>query len=101
MNLFRHTFNVFWLGAIGYALTIIGLLNSSFFFTLSRPTFALQAMIPAFGVNVIVGFILSRAISYEYSVYGLVAGSIVFALLSTINGWRLMRSLDYYYYSAY
>ena len=95
------TFTVFWAGAAGYALTTIGLLNCAFFFTLSRPTFALRAIVPAFVVNIIVGFVLSRAISYEYSVYGLVAGAIVFAVLSTINGWRLMRSLDYYYYSAY
>ncbi len=95
------TFNIFWIGAIGYALTTIGLLNVSFFFTLSRPTLALQAIVPALGLNMIVGFVLSRAISYEFSVYGLAVGALVFAVVSTIRGWRLMHSLDYYYYSAY
>ena len=40
-------------------------------------------------------------ISFEYSVLGLVAGSLVFAILTSKRANELFRNLDFYYYSAF
>jgi len=76
-------------------------LNAVFFLSLSRPRFVLRAIGVGFVVNVVVGFLLSRIVVYYYSVLGLVAGGVVFGLLSTWYAWRVMDELDYYYYSSY
>ncbi len=97
----RVTPFVFRWGMIGYAFLAWGLLNAVFFLSLSRPGFILRALGLACVVNVIVGYFLSRVISYEYSVIGLVVGGFVFGAVSTWYLLRVMNSLDYYYYSAY
>ncbi len=88
-------------GVIGYSLLAWGLLNAIFLFSLSRPNFILRAIVLALIVNLVVGFALSRAISYEYSVIGLTAGSLTFGVLTTWYAFRVLNRLDYYYYSAY
>ncbi len=93
-------FVYFW-GKWGYAFLALGLLNAVFFLSLSRPRLVLRSLGVGFLVNVVVGFLLSRIVVYYYSVIGLVAGSIVFGLLSTWYAWRVMDELDYYYYSSY
>ena len=50
---------------------------------------------------VIVGFVLSRVVSYELAVVGLTVGAFVFMLLSSLYARRAFNRLDYYYYSAY
>jgi hypothetical protein len=97
----RITPFVFNWGMIGYAFLAWGLLNAVFFLSLSRPGFILRALGLACVVNIIVGFFLSRVISYEYSVIGLVVGGFVFGAVSTWYILRVLNSLDYYYYSAY
>jgi hypothetical protein len=95
------TYFVFYAASVGYLLLAIGLYNSLFFFTLSRPEFVLRSIIPATAVNLLVALIASRCIHYEYGVLGLVAGGATFALLSTRFARGFFRDLDYYYYAAY
>jgi len=95
------TFFVYWIGAVGYNLMVVGLFNGVFFFSLSRPVPALRAIVLASVVNAGVGYLLSRMIGYQYSAVGLVIGSLVFAVLATRSALRLMNDLDYFYYSAY
>lgn len=95
------TFKVFWIASIGYLLLSIGLMHTLFFFTLARPRYVIYSMIIAILVNFFIGYILSRTIHYYDAVYGLVAGSIVFAVVSGIVAIRFFRQMDYYYYSAY
>ncbi len=97
----RITPFVFNWGMVGYALLAWGLLNAVFFLSLSRPGLILRALGLACLVNIIVGFFLSRVISYEYSIIGLVVGAFVFGAVSTWYLIRVLNSLDYYYYSAY
>ena len=92
---------VFWWAAAGYVFLVFGLFNSVFLFALSRPLFVLRSLIPALLVNVVVGFILSRTVSYEFAVVGLTAGSLVFLLISGYFARKTFQRLDYYYYSAY
>jgi hypothetical protein len=95
------TFHVFWAAAFGYFFLAVGLYNCLFFFTLSRPEFAIRSIIAGLGVNVIVSVLLSRWIHYEFGVGGLVFGSIVFAWMTMEYARRFFDRLDYYYYAAY
>ena len=92
---------VFTWGVVGYSLLVWGLLSAMLFFSLSRPGFVLRAIALALVINLVIGFALSRAISYEYSIIGLAAGSLTFGALSTWYAFRVFHHLDYYYYSAY
>lgn len=94
------TFAFVW-GVIGYSLLVWGLLGTMLFFSLSRPGFALRAIALALVTNLVIGLVLSRTISYEYSVIGLVMGSLAFGALSTRYAFQVLDHLDYYYYSAY
>lgn len=95
------TFRVFWAAAFGYFFLALGLYNCLFFFTLSRPEFAIRSIIAGLGVNVVVSLILSRWVQYDYGVGGLAAGSIVFALMTLNYARRFFDRLDFYYYAAY
>jgi len=95
------TYQLFWLGSIGYLFLIYGLMNSLFFFTLNRPEFAMYTMVAAMIVNFFVGFVCSRVFDYHYAVFGLIAGALVFAVSTSIIARRFFKHLDYFYYSSY
>ncbi len=92
---------VFWWAAAGYVFLVFGLFNSVFLFALSRPGFVLRSLAPALALNLVVGFVMSRAVSYELAVVGLTAGSLLFLLLSSFYARLTFKRLDYYYYAAY
>jgi Na+-driven multidrug efflux pump len=95
------TFKVFWLASIGYLFLIYGLLNSLFFFTLNRPELVMYSMIGALFVNFVTGYLCSRIFGLEYAVIGLIAGSLVFSIVTGVLARRFFKHLDYYYYSAF
>jgi hypothetical protein len=95
------TFQVYWVGALGYALLVWALMNGVFFFCLSRPWLVLRAIVPAILVDVGVGFVASRVGSYWLAAFGLAAGALVFGLLTSRAMTRVLDRLDYFYYSAY
>ncbi|WP_240470451.1 hypothetical protein [Flavobacterium suncheonense] len=89
------------IGGLGYFFFAWGILNTLYLFTLGQPAKPLRALVMACIVNVITGFLLSRFISYEYSVGGLFCGSLLFMLLTLRENIHFFRNLDYYYYAAY
>jgi len=89
------------LGGIGYILVAWGMLNSTYLFTLNKPTKPLNAILIALLVNAFVGALASRLISYEYSVIGFLAGSLVYMLITLKYTLKFFKDLDYYYYAAY
>lgn len=89
------------LGGLGYFFLTWGMLNALYLFTLNQPSGALKAVTIATTVNLVVGFICSRIISYEYSVLGMLIGSIVFMILTLATTIKFFKKLDYYYYAAY
>lgn len=95
------TTRVFWIASIAYLFLNIGLLHSLFFFTLSKPIFAMYSILSGLVVNFVVGYLCSRVIALEYATVGLLAGSIVFAVISGIMARQFFNKLDYYYYSAF
>ena len=95
------TFKVFYLASISYLFLAIGLLNNLFFFTLWKPEFGLKAIRSALLVDLVVGLISSRLISWEYGVLGFTLGSFVFAITTTWHMLKFLKTIDYQYYSAF
>jgi hypothetical protein len=92
---------VFFFASVGYVLLSWSLLNCIIFFAYSRHQFVMKAMGLGLATNFLVGFFFSRAFDYYYSVIGLTAGALVFAIVSTYYAYRFFKRYDYYYYSAY
>lgn len=88
------------LGAIGYFFLTLGMLNVLYLFTLNQQQNSLTNFGIAIVINLATGLILSRLISFEYSVAGLLAGSLMFAVLTTSCVLRFFKNLDYHYYAA-
>lgn len=89
------------IGGIGYILVAWGMLNSLYLFTLNKPAKPLNAILVAWLVNIAVGLVASRLISYEYSVVGFMAGSFVFMMMTLRSTLKFFKNLDYFYYAAY
>lgn len=95
------TTKVFWIASISYLFLNVGLLHALLFFTLSRPAFAMYSLLAGLVVNFGVGYLCSRMIAIEYATIGLLAGSVVFAVVSGVLVRKFFKRLDYYYYSAF
>ena len=91
---------VFIVSIMAYVCLAIALMNAVILFAMSQPGFVIRSIWPAFLVNVVSGFLLSRWISYEYAVFGLLIGSALFLVLSIQKVKRVFRHLDYYLYAA-
>lgn len=89
------------IGGVAYFFLAWGMLNTLYLFTLGQPVKPLRAIIIACLVNVFTGFLLSRFVSYEYSVGGLFIGALTFMLLTLKANIVFFKNLDYYYYAAY
>lgn len=89
------------IGGMGYLFLTWGMLNSLYLFTLNQPRAALRAIFIACAANFIIGFLLSRMISYEYSVIGMLIGAILFMLLTLKATIKFFKKIDYFYYAAY
>ena len=94
------TWTVFILALAGYALLTAALMNSIILFSVSQPELVNQSIFPAIIANVVVGFLLSRWFRYEFAIFGLLAGTLVFLVLSTKNVLRALKNLDYYLYAT-
>ncbi|WP_231956081.1 hypothetical protein [Aneurinibacillus soli] len=99
--LFGHTtYFVFICALIAYLILAMALMNAVILFSLSQPKLVNRAILPAIVVNAVVGFLLSRWFEYSYGVFGLLAGTIVFAILSYRQINHVLRHLDEYLFAA-
>ena len=89
------------IGGMGYVLLAWGMLNSLYLFTLGQSKKPLKAIIYACASNILLGFILSRFLAYEYSVVGMLVGAAIFVALTIKAMIKYFNNLDYYYYAAY
>lgn len=92
---------VFFVSAVAYVLVVWALLNNAFLFSLSRPSYAIRAAAPALVVDLVVGLLCSRLIAYWAACFGLLAGGVVFWLLSTYYAMKVLKNVGYYAYSAF
>lgn len=95
------TIRVCVIGGLGYFFLAWGMLNTLYLFTLGKPSKPLRAIILAFAINVFVGFVFSRFVSYEYSVVGMLCGSLFFMIITLKENIKFLKNLDYHYYAAY
>lgn len=91
---------VFVCSLLAYVLLSVALMNAVTLFSLSQPGKVVQAIWPAFVVNITVGFVLSRWFEFHFAVIGLIAGSLVFLIASTYQVTGVLKKLDYYMYAA-
>lgn len=96
----KVTHFVFVLSLISYVCLSVGLMNAVTLFSLSQPQKVIKAISPAIIVNLVTGFILSRWLGYEFAILGLLIGSLVFVVLSSLMVLSVLRKLDYYMYAA-
>lgn len=101
VKLLKLSYTVAYFGCVGYLFLAWGMLNSLYLFTLGKPTIPLNAIIIGTVVNSVIGFLLSRFVAYEYSVIGMVAGAVVFMLLTLMESLKFFKNLDYNYYASY
>jgi hypothetical protein len=89
------------LGGIGYFFLAWGMLNTLYLFTLGQTQQPLKGIIYAILINITVGFILSRFISFEYSVVGMLVGALFFMLYTLKHIFHFFKKLDYHYYASF
>jgi hypothetical protein len=89
------------IGGLGYFFLSWAMLNALYLFTLNRPNEVLKALIVSSIINFTIGFFISRWVSYEYSVVGMLTGSVVFMVYTTNHIKAYFKQLDFYYYAAY
>jgi hypothetical protein len=89
---------VFIIGLAAYVVLAVALMNAVILFSLSQAKQVNRAIIPALALNFIIGFLLSRWVDFTYAVFGILAGCIVFLILSTLAVRKVISKLDYHLY---
>jgi hypothetical protein len=92
--------NVFIFSIIGYIFITCGLLNNIYLLYFSEGLVIVKTLLISIGVNVLFGFVLSRIFTYDFAVFGFVAGSMSFYILSLFSSYKVLRSMDYYLYKS-
>jgi hypothetical protein len=88
-------------GGIGYIVLAWGILNTLYLFTLGEILKPLKEIVYDIIIKFLVGFILSRFVAYDYSVFGMLVGAIVFMMLTCRALRSFFKQLDYHYYAAF
>ncbi|WP_064966094.1 hypothetical protein [Tenacibaculum ovolyticum] len=81
---------------LAYFFICWGILNTSYLTVLKRQKKALEILFMACIANIAFGFTLSRFLAYEDSVYGLLAGAILFAGLTLKENINILKNIDYH-----
>ncbi len=92
---------VCYLGGTGYFFLAWGMLNTLYLFTLGHTQQPLKGIIYAIVINITVGFILSRFLSFEYSVVGMLVGAMFFMFYTLKHIFYFFKKLDYHYYASF
>ncbi len=85
---------------IGYLLIGAGLLNNIYLLYFSQGLLILKALSVSIGANIAVGFIFSRMFDYYFAVFGFLAGAVSFFAVSLYYTYKVINSLDYYFYKS-
>ncbi len=95
------TLLIFVSGLAGYGLLAMGVFDSMFLITLSRPLYALKALGISAATTLLVSVVAGLLISYAFGVLGIIAGSAIFLWFTRRALGRIMRHADYYYYASF
>ncbi|MEO0559248.1 MAG: hypothetical protein AAF170_13810 [Bacteroidota bacterium] len=92
---------VFIVASLGYFLLAIGLMNGLVFLAQGQTGRVLRPLVLALGLDLSVGFVVTRWMGYEHAVIGLCVGALWFAAATTRSALLMLRKADYYSYVAY
>lgn len=95
------TLLIFGFGLAGYGLLAMGVFDSMFLITLSRPLYALKALGISAVTTLLVSVVAGLLISYAFGVAGIIAGSAIFLWFTRRALGRIIRHADYYYYASF
>ncbi len=95
------TILIFVSGLVGYGLLALGVFDSMFLITLSRPLYALKALGISTVVTLLVSITAGLLISYAYGTFGIIVGSAIFLWLTRRALVDITKHADYYYYASF
>jgi uncharacterized protein with PQ loop repeat len=95
------TMRVLVAAAIGYVFFMFAVRNILLLLTLSRVEAAVRCVAVGLAVNLVTGFVCSRAIGYWAAVAGVVAGSIVMNVVAARETRKTLDELDFSYFAAF
>jgi hypothetical protein len=88
------------IGCVAYIFLTIGIWNVLLLNTLNQSAASIRFLLVALLVNVSIGFLASRIVSFQFSVLGLLAGSIIFMVLTQRYMQTFFKNLEYHYYAT-
>lgn len=98
---------VFVIALVSYSILSVALTNAVILFSLSQPEMVTKIIKLSVVIDITVGFMLTRWIAYvhaeqgyQYAIFGLLIGAIVFAAGSTRYVIKVLKNLDYYIYAS-
>ncbi len=97
----RHASLIAGFGLAGYALLALGVFNSMFMITLSRPGAVLPGLLLGMAATLLVGWVLGQLAGYVYATLSIPVGSLVFLWASRHRLQQLLSRADYYYYASF
>jgi len=92
---------VFMVESVGNVFLAIFLLNALFCYYFWRPEPVFVSLALASVVNVSIGFILTRALGFEYAAVAYTIGAALVAFLTSLNLIRRLKFAAEYYYAAF
>ncbi|MGY5351270.1 exopolysaccharide Pel transporter PelG [Wenyingzhuangia sp. IMCC45533] len=90
------SFKVFKIASVGYVLLVWAMLNVLYMFRLNEAKKGVISILCGLVANFIVGVVCSRVLSYEYSAWGLLVGSLVFLICTLYYNKKVFAKIDYY-----
>ena len=88
--------------AVAYGVLMLGLFNTQLLFLMSRPIGPLAAITAAVLVNAgVSAFSRTAGLPPEYCVFGLLAGIVAYASLTSIAAYRVARDFTYHYFAGF
>jgi len=96
-----ETTAVFLIGQAGYFLMGIGVFSCMFMITLSQPGRALGALARGTAATAAVGLAIALVLPYQYTVFSVVAGGLVFAISARVTLRAMLADADHAYYASF
>jgi hypothetical protein len=88
-------------GILGYGLLALGVFDTMLLITLSRPRFALEALLVGFVVTLGSSVALGVGFGYAYGALGTVIGSAAYLAVVRVRFNHLIHHADYYTYASF
>ena len=88
-------------GLLGYGLLAIATFDCMFLITLSRPSYALEAVAAGAVASLAGTLVFARVLSYEYGAAGAIFGGLVGLLVARLRVKHVIEEADYYFFASF